>query len=88
MERLVESGIEYRIAYVSETALGQQAAILADLAVAPMPVSMVTPQFEVLCARMGLPDLPTYQINLVQPKEISAASKAFAQHVRDGFVAL
>lgn len=88
LQRLIESGVEYRIAYVSETALGQQAAILADLAIAPMPVSMVTPQFEVLSNKMGLPDLPSYQINLVQPKEINAASKAFTQHVRDGFVAL
>lgn len=88
LERLVASGVDYRIAYVSDTSPGQQAAILADLAVAPMPVSMVTTQFEVLCSRMGLPDLPTYQINLVQPQEINAASRAFSQHVRDSFVAL
>lgn len=88
LERLVESGVDYRIAYVSETAPGQQAAILADLAVAPMPVSMVTTQFEVLSSRMGLPDLPTYHINLLQPQEINPATRAFSQHVRDSFLAL
>ncbi|MEP0940137.1 MAG: LysR family transcriptional regulator [Rhizobiaceae bacterium] len=88
LERLIESGVDYRVAYISETAIGQQAAILADLAVAPMPVSMVTPQFDIFTSRDGLPDLPTYQINLVHPSETTAAANTFAQHIRDSFVAL
>jgi DNA-binding transcriptional LysR family regulator len=88
LNRLVEAGIDHRIAYVSETAIGQQAAILADLAVAPMPISMATPQFEILGNKHQLPPLPTYQICLYEPANNSAASTAFAAHVRDSFVAL
>ena len=88
VEALVESGVDYRIAYTSETALGQQAALLADLAVAPLPVSMITPEYEKLGHRNNLPELKHYNICLCQADEQGIASKAFAQHVRESFKSL
>ncbi|NKB52091.1 MAG: LysR family transcriptional regulator [Rhizobiaceae bacterium] len=84
---LISAGIDFRIAYTSETVLGQQAALMADLAVAPMPASMVTPQFEVLGSKHRLPALPSYHVCLCQPSGIGAAANAFAHYVRESFKA-
>ena len=88
IEELSAAGIDYRIAYTSETVLGQQAALVADLAIAPMPMTMITPQFEILGSKQQLPSLPSYHVCLCQPSGIGAAANAFGQHVRDSFVAL
>lgn len=74
---------DYHIAYSSPHCAGQEAAILADLAVAPFPVSLIKPPLQRLGSREGLPDLGTYQISLYCASNMTSAAKAFAEHVRE-----
>ena len=56
LEALDRAGIDWRMAYVSEYYAAQKAAIAADLAIAPMPRSLVEPGFARLGAAERLPD--------------------------------
>ncbi len=76
------AGRDYHIAYSSPHCAGQQAAILADLAVAPFPISLIKPPLRRLGQAEGLPDLGTYQISLYAASELTPAGSTFADHVR------
>jgi len=82
---LDEADITYRIAYTSETGAGQLAAVEADLAIAPLPVSLVTPNFGNLSRENGLPQIGAYQLRLHQTPNPSSASRAFSEHVCESF---
>ncbi|MBK0401100.1 LysR family transcriptional regulator [Limibaculum sp. M0105] len=56
LDALDQAGIEWRVAYISEFYTAQRAAVAADLAVAPMPRSLVEPGFVRLGASERLPD--------------------------------
>ncbi len=75
----------YRIAYTCENCQGQLAALLADLAVAPLPVSLLAPGYEKLGRTQGLPNIGHYQIRLCKSPTIGFAGKAFADHVSNSF---
>lgn len=75
----------YRIAYTCENCQGQLAALLADLAIAPLPLSLLTPNFERLGKAHGLPEIGHYQIRLCERPDAGPAGKAFAAHVADSF---
>ena len=75
----------YRIAYTCENCQGQLAALLADLAIAPLPQSLLTTDYERLGKAHGLPDIGHYQIRLCEHPKLGPASKAFATHVADSF---
>jgi len=75
----------YRIAYTCENCQGQLAALLADLAVAPLPLSLLTPDYERLGRTHGLPDIGHYQIRLCEHADIGPAGQAFAAHVAESF---
>ncbi|MEM8751030.1 MAG: LysR family transcriptional regulator [Pseudomonadota bacterium] len=89
VEAFASSGIKYRIAYTCENCQGQLAALLGDLAIAPLPESLITPQFERLGEKHALPDMGTYDIRLHTAedmgKESGRAAKAFSNHVRESF---
>jgi len=85
---LEHSNRPYRIAYTCENCQGQLAALQADLAVAPMPVSLLSAGYERLGLTQGLPDMGTYHIRLYAGPEIGQAGKAFAAHVEDSFAEL
>ncbi|WP_227519864.1 LysR substrate-binding domain-containing protein [Mangrovitalea sediminis] len=80
-------GKRYRIAYNSEHSQGQVAAIVADLAVAPLPVSRVAPPLTRLGPQNGFPKLADYTILLRRRPDLGAAATALAGHVVDSFAA-
>ncbi|MEP2704232.1 MAG: LysR family transcriptional regulator [Roseibium sp.] len=75
----------YRISYTSFHSAGQEAALLADLAVAPFPASVVEPPLQVLDDRHGLPDIGDYQIIMKERGRAGRATHAFAEHVEECF---
>ena len=72
--------IPYRVAFVSEHSAGQIAALEADLAVAPLPASLMRAGLERIDA---LPRLPVYHVRLVVRDGAGAAARALAEAVRE-----
>ncbi|MTI44907.1 transcriptional regulator, LysR family [Roseibium hamelinense] len=75
----------YRISYTSFHSAGQEAALLADLAIAPFPASVVSPPLQILDARHGLPEIGNYHIILQKSGKAGKATHAFADHVTECF---
>ena len=84
LEALDRGGISYRIAYTCEHCSGQEAAMLADLAVSPFPLSLVKPPLRKL-DRDTLPPLGDYQVALVRRSGIGSAADTLAGHVVEAF---
>lgn len=82
---LEESDLAYRVAYTSPHWAGQKAAILADLAIAPFPVSLIEDPLRRLDEKQGLPQLGTYQMGLKCARKLGPAAQAFAEHVMSSF---
>ncbi len=85
LDALDKAGRAHRIAYTCENCQGQLAALLADLAIAPLPKSLVSSGFERLGKKHGLPALSNYEVRLLERPDIGPASKAFAEHVVESF---
>ncbi len=85
MRSLDRAGKPYRIAYTCENCQGQLAALLADLAIAPLPLSLLAPNYERLDKEGDLPEIGHYQIRLCESPDIGPAGKAFAAHVAESF---
>lgn len=85
LEGLDAIGRPYRIAFQSAYISGQRAAILADLAVAPIPVSAMTDQIVKADPKYGLPELPEYALGLILAQEAGAPVLAAADHLRASF---
>ena len=81
IEALEEAGRAYRIAVSSDHAWGQLAAVQADLAVAPLPISLVGDGMERIDA--GLPSLGQFQDRMCLVPNASRASHALAEALRD-----
>ena len=75
----------YRISYTSFHSAGQEAALLADLAIAPFPASVVEPPLQVLDDRHGLPNIGDYHIIMTERPRAGRATHAFAEHVEECF---
>lgn len=82
LDSLSQSGRDYRIAYMSAHTAGQRAAILADLAVAPLPRSFIGEDIVALSTMDGLPDLGTYNLVMIVAPNASAPVQAAADHIR------
>jgi len=82
LDALSASGRDYRIAYMSAHTSGQRSAILADLAVAPLPKSFIGDDIVALGPRDGLPDLGTYNLVMIVRPDASAPVRAAADHIR------
>jgi DNA-binding transcriptional LysR family regulator len=82
LDALSREGRKYRIAYMSSHTAGQRSAILADLAIAPLPKSFVADDLVCLSAKDGLPELGTYNIIMVVAPNASAPVLAAADHLR------
>ena len=87
LDALDRAGRRYRIAYSSEQCAGQEAAMLADLAVAPYPPSLIRPPLKRLEEGEGLPSLGEYQIKLLCAAGCSEPVEVLARHVRAAFAA-
>jgi len=82
---LGEQGRSYRIAYMSAHTAGQRAAILADLAIAPLPKSFIGGDLVELGENDGLPPMGNYHIGMIVTPDASAPVRAAADHIRATF---
>jgi len=64
---------------------GQRAAILADLAVAPLPRSFIGHDLIELGVKDGMPDIGTYSLAMVVAPDADAPVRAVADHIRATF---
>ncbi|MEO1536892.1 MAG: LysR substrate-binding domain-containing protein [Pseudomonadota bacterium] len=78
-------GREWRIAFESAHISGQRAAILADLAVAPIPKSSLVDDIIEAPDHFDLPTLPEYALGLLIADAPSCAVSAAADHLRANF---
>ncbi|WP_163271240.1 LysR substrate-binding domain-containing protein [Chelativorans alearense] len=85
LEVLGEQGRSYRVAYMSAHTAGQRAAILSDLAVAPLPKSFIGGDLVELGSKDGLPEMGNYQIGMAVAPDASAPVRAAADHIRAAF---
>ncbi|APX93732.1 LysR family transcriptional regulator [Halomonas sp. 1513] len=84
LDALDGAGIGHRVAYTCEHSAGQEAAMLADLAVAPFPRSLIRAPLRRI-EQDQLPPLGDYQIALVKRSDLSEAGDALAGHVVGAF---
>lgn len=82
---LVNSQREYRIAFQSAHIGGQRAALKADLAIAPLPVSICVEGIVALGEQQGLPALGNYVLAMVESESLSGPARAAADHLRASF---
>ena len=87
LEALGREGRNYRVAYMSAHTSGQRAAILADLAVAPMPKSFIGEELTVLGPKDGMPEIGNYGLAMIVAPDATAPVKAAADHIRAAFEA-
>ena len=80
---LENAGTPYRIAYTCEHCSGQEAAMIADLAVAPFPLSLVRLPLKQIVSD-GLPEIGRYQLALVR-RGSNPLNNALAAHVKSAF---
>lgn len=88
LEALGRDGVEYRIAYMSAHTAGQRSAILADLAIAPLPKSFIGDEIVALGPEHGLPQLSNYNLAMIVAPDASAPVRAAADHIRATMEAL
>ncbi len=86
LRALDEADIEYRIAYTSTHHAAQQAAIVADLALAPMPQSLIEPPLKFVEAEEGLPTLEDYEVRLLRAsRQKDPVLDTLADHIVQSF---
>lgn len=85
---LDRAGIPYRVAYTSEHCAGQQAAMEADLAVAPFPLGLIRKPIRQVPESAGLPPLGHYQIEMLTGAQRGDVVDALAGHITRAFTAL
>ncbi|TWH36751.1 MULTISPECIES: LysR substrate-binding domain-containing protein [unclassified Aminobacter] len=85
LDALGRAGRDYRVAYMSAHTAGQRAAILADLAVAPLPRSFIGEDIVALGPDEGLPALSNYNLAMRVATEAPPHVLAAADHIRATF---
>ncbi len=85
LSSLEKQGRDYRITFKSAYISGMKAAILADLVVAPLPVSICEGPIIALGLEHGLPPLSDYALGMLICKDASAPVEAVADHLRATF---
>ncbi|HCL67461.1 MAG TPA: LysR family transcriptional regulator [Rhizobium sp.] len=85
LSRLDKEKRTYRIAYLSAHTMAQRAAVIADLAIAPLPRSYLTDDMVALGAKQGLPDLGSFEVRLLTNGQCSETALAVADSVRFAF---
>ena len=79
---------DYRVTFKSSHTAGQKSAIVADLAIAPLPISACEGDIVVLGEEYGLPDLNEYTVGVIKTEKGSAPVDAFIDHLRASFAQL
>ncbi len=88
VEGLKRLKIDFRIAYMSAHTTGQRAAILSDLAIAPLPKSFVGDDMVVLGEDDGLPPIGSYTLGILVGPDGEPPVCAAADHIRAAFTML
>ncbi len=84
-DALDQMGVPYRVAYSSQHYVGQMAAVLADLAVAPLPRSVIEAELVPIDER-DLPPIGHYEVQMMRsPRASGAAVDALAGHIVQSF---
>ncbi len=78
-------GRDYRMVFECSEATGQRAAILADLAIAQIPVSSLGGRIVEIPARYELPDLPPYALGLFARPDQTEPVAAAIRHIKQSF---
>ncbi|TBW38679.1 LysR family transcriptional regulator [Siculibacillus lacustris] len=87
METLDNAGIPYRVAYSSQHYVGQVAAVLADLAVAPIPRSVIEGEIVPIDDHL-LPPIGSYEIQMIRASRATGpAVEALMGHIIQSFQA-
>ncbi|NLH81521.1 MAG: LysR family transcriptional regulator [Phyllobacteriaceae bacterium] len=87
LDTLDAMGLPYRVAYSSQHYVGQMAAVLADLAVAPLPSSVIDGDLVAIDERI-LPAIGHYEIQMMRSARAGgAAVEALAGHIVASFEA-
>jgi DNA-binding transcriptional LysR family regulator len=84
LDALDNAGLAYRVAYTCENTAAQEAAMLADLAITPFPISLIRSPIRRL-EREGLPELAKYQISLVRNSS-DPETDMLAEHIKSAFL--
>ncbi|PCF93633.1 LysR substrate-binding domain-containing protein [Vreelandella nigrificans] len=84
LNALDQAGIAYRVAYSCDHCAGQEAAMLADLAITAFPKSLIRPPLKRLSNDL-LPPLGDYQVALVKRAGNGDASEVLAERVVEAF---
>ncbi len=82
-DALERAGVPHRLAFTSAYSHAQVPAVLADLAVCPLPASYRVAGLERVGADCGLPELGTVSVRLAVAPGANATALAFADAVRD-----
>lgn len=85
LEALDKQGIDYRIAYTCDHSAGMEAAMEADLAIAPIPSSHMRAPFTHVDAHLGLPKLGDYQLLFERREGLGPAGQALASYIIDAW---
>ncbi|KEC73458.1 HTH-type transcriptional regulator DgdR [Rhizobium leguminosarum bv. phaseoli CCGM1] len=75
----------YRVAYLSGHTMAQRAAVLSDLAIAPLPLSYVSEDMAILGLQEGLPELGSFDIRLLTAAQVSGPIETVADSIRGAF---
>ncbi|TFF18735.1 LysR family transcriptional regulator [Jiella endophytica] len=85
LDALDKAGAAYRVAYTSKNCQAQIAAVEADLAIAPLPVSVVSQRLVRLDTPGGLPPLGNYRVYLMNREGAGPVADALREHVLASF---
>ena len=86
-DALRRKGIAWRSVYANGSVEAITATVLTDLAVTASLASTIPPGLDVLTGESGLPELPSFAINLHLPRtDANPIAHGLARHIRDGFL--
>ncbi|MGE8496397.1 MAG: LysR substrate-binding domain-containing protein [Pseudomonas sp.] len=85
LDALDRMGRDYRIAYSCEQCAGQEAAMLADLAIAPFPQSLIKAPLKRLGEERDLPPLGDFHIKLMRGSNREGSAEALAAQLIQAF---
>nr|WP_245396352.1 LysR substrate-binding domain-containing protein [Jiella sonneratiae] len=85
LDALDRAGLAYRVAYTSKNCQAQIAAVAADLAIAPLPISVLSRDLVRLDMAGGLPSLANYRVYLMTREGAGPVAEKLGQHVLASF---
>jgi hypothetical protein len=87
-DALRRRGMAWRTVFSHGNVEAITATVLTDLAVTTSLASTIPAGLDILGAESGLPELPSFSINLHLPRaEANPIAQALARHIRTSFVA-